>query len=52
MPPFGLPHWRAEGVVAKQRASIDHSSWVKVKCPAWREADRNRGDLFGEARDP
>jgi hypothetical protein len=23
----------------------------KVKCPAWREANRNRGELFGEARD-
>jgi bifunctional non-homologous end joining protein LigD len=43
-----------EGVVAKHRASIYRSgrstSWVKVKCPAWREANRNRGELFGEAR--
>ena len=41
-----------EGVVAKHRASIYRSgrstSWVKVKCPAWREANRNRGELFGE----
>ena len=43
-----------EGVVAKHRASIYRSgrsvSWVKVKCPAWREANRNRGELFGETR--
>lgn len=41
-----------EGMVAKHRASIYRSgrstSWVKVKCPAWREANRNRGELFGE----
>jgi bifunctional non-homologous end joining protein LigD len=44
-----------EGVVAKHRAGIYRSgrstSWVKVKCPAWREANRNRGELFGEARE-
>jgi bifunctional non-homologous end joining protein LigD len=44
-----------EGVVAKHRASIYRSgratSWVKAKCPPWREANRNRGDLFGETRD-
>ena len=43
-----------EGVVAKHRASIYRSgrstSWVKVKCPAWREANRNRDELFGEGR--
>ena len=43
-----------EGVVAKHRASIYRSgrsvSWVKVKCPAWREANRNRGELFGESK--
>jgi len=43
-----------EGVLAKQRASIYRSgrstSWVKVKCPAWREANRNRGKLFGESQ--
>jgi bifunctional non-homologous end joining protein LigD len=43
-----------EGVVAKHRASVYRSgrstSWVKVKCPAWREANRNRGELFGESR--
>jgi bifunctional non-homologous end joining protein LigD len=40
-----------EGVDAKHRASIYRSgrttSWVKVKCLAWREANRNRGELFG-----
>jgi bifunctional non-homologous end joining protein LigD len=44
---------RLEGVVAKHRASIYRSgrstSWVKVKCPAWREANRSRGVLFGES---
>jgi bifunctional non-homologous end joining protein LigD len=44
-----------EGVVAKHRASIYRSgrstSWVKVKCPAWQEANRDRGRrLFGESR--
>jgi bifunctional non-homologous end joining protein LigD len=41
-----------EGVVAKHKGSIYRSgrstSWVKVKCPAWREANRDRGELFGE----
>jgi bifunctional non-homologous end joining protein LigD len=36
-----------EGVVAKHRASIYRSgrstSWVKVKRPAWRDANRDRG---------
>ena len=44
-----------EGVVAKHRASIYRSgrstSWVKVKCAAWKKANRNRGELFGEARE-
>jgi bifunctional non-homologous end joining protein LigD len=44
-----------EGVVAKHRASIYRSgrstSWIKVKCSAWREANRNRGELFGEISD-
>jgi bifunctional non-homologous end joining protein LigD len=44
-----------EGVVAKHRASIYRSgrstSWIKVKCPTWREANRNRGELLGEAGD-
>jgi bifunctional non-homologous end joining protein LigD len=41
-----------EGVVAKHRQGVYRSgrstSWVKVKCPTWREANRDRGDLFGE----
>ena len=45
---------KLEGVVAKHRASIYRSgrstSWVKVKCPAWKEANRNRGELFGGDR--
>jgi bifunctional non-homologous end joining protein LigD len=46
---------KLEGVVAKHRTSIYRSgrstSWVKVKCPAWKEANRNRGELFGATRD-
>jgi bifunctional non-homologous end joining protein LigD len=41
-----------EGVLAKRGGSIYRSgrstSWIKVKCPGWREANRNRGELFGE----
>jgi ATP-dependent DNA ligase len=36
-----------EGVVAKHKNGIYRSdrstSWIKVKWPAWREANRNRG---------
>jgi bifunctional non-homologous end joining protein LigD len=36
-----------EGVVAKHKASVYRSgratSWVKVKCPAWQDANRDRG---------
>ena len=43
-----------EGVVAKHKNGIYRSGrstgWIKVKCPAWREANRNRGELFGEGR--
>jgi bifunctional non-homologous end joining protein LigD len=44
-----------EGVVAKHKASIYRSgrstSWIKVKCPTWRQANRDRGrGLFGENR--
>jgi bifunctional non-homologous end joining protein LigD len=44
-----------EGVVAKHKASVYRSgrttSWIKVKCPAWREANRDRGQrLFGESQ--
>ena len=24
----------------------DKSEWIKVKCAGWREANKNRGDLF------
>src|SRR6516164_58615 len=46
---------RLEGVVAKHKASVYRSgrttSWIKVKCPAWQEANRDRGQrLFGESR--
>jgi bifunctional non-homologous end joining protein LigD len=41
-----------EGVVAKHKNGIYRSgrstSWVTVKCPAWRKANHNRGELFGE----
>ena len=41
-----------EGVTAKHQGSIYRSgrstSWIKVKCPSWREANRDRGKLFGE----
>jgi ATP-dependent DNA ligase len=44
-----------EGVVAKHRAGIYRSGrstgWIKVKCATWKEANRNRGELFGEARE-
>jgi len=44
-----------EGVVSKHKASVYRSgrttSWIKVKCPAWQEANRDRGQrLFGESR--
>jgi ATP-dependent DNA ligase len=44
-----------EGIVAKHKASVYRSgratSWIKVKCPAWRAANRDRGwRLFGETR--
>jgi len=43
-----------EGVVAKHKASVYRSgrttSWIKVKCPAWQEANRSRGQrLFSES---
>jgi len=40
-----------EGVVAKHKNGIYRSGrstgWIKVKCPTWQEANRNRGALFG-----
>jgi bifunctional non-homologous end joining protein LigD len=43
-----------EGVVAKHRAGIYRAGrstgWIKIKCATWKEANRNRGELFGEGR--
>jgi bifunctional non-homologous end joining protein LigD len=43
-----------EGVVAKHVNGIYRSgrstSWVKVKCPTWRQANRERSRLFGQER--
>jgi bifunctional non-homologous end joining protein LigD len=45
-----------EGVVAKHKHGIYRSGrstgWIKVKCPTWREANRNRSALFGEQISP
>jgi bifunctional non-homologous end joining protein LigD len=39
-----------EGIVSKRRSSPYRSgkqaSWIKVKCQAWREANRDRHKLF------
>ena len=39
-----------EGIVCKERDGVYHSGtksrWVKVKTATWREANRNRGELF------
>jgi len=41
-----------EGVVAKHINSVYRSgpstAWIKVKCPTWREANKNRADLFAQ----
>ena len=41
-----------EGVIAKHKGSVYRSgpstSWIKVKTSSWREANRERGKLFGE----
>jgi bifunctional non-homologous end joining protein LigD len=41
-----------QGVVAKHKAGIYRSgrstSWIEVKCPAWRDASRRRDERFGE----
>ena len=42
-----------EGIVSKRRNGSYHASrcdWVKVKTPEWKEANKDRGDLFGEER--
>ena len=45
-----------EGVVSKRRASGYTSGlsrhWVKVKCPNWRRANADRGQLFEALRKP
>ena len=42
-----------EGIVSKRRDSLyrsgKSSAWIKVKCAAWREANRNRHELFERA---
>jgi ATP-dependent DNA ligase len=39
-----------KGIVSKRQdfpyRSGDQSEWIKVKCAAWREANRNRHELF------
>jgi bifunctional non-homologous end joining protein LigD len=43
-----------EGVIAKHINSIyrsgPSSAWIKVKCPTWREANKNRADVFKKHR--
>jgi bifunctional non-homologous end joining protein LigD len=43
-----------EGVIAKHVNSIyrsgPSSAWIKVKCDAWREANKNRADVFKKHR--
>jgi bifunctional non-homologous end joining protein LigD len=42
-----------EGIVSKRRDSLyragKSSAWIKVKCAAWREANRDRHELFERA---
>ena len=43
-----------EGIVCKERDGVYYSGsksrWVKVKTATWREANRNRGELFDKKR--
>jgi bifunctional non-homologous end joining protein LigD len=43
-----------EGVIAKHINSVyrsgPSSAWIKVKCPTWREANKNRADVFNKHR--
>lgn len=43
-----------EGIVSKRRDSLyrsgKSSAWIKVKCAAWRQANRDRHELFERAR--
>jgi hypothetical protein len=47
-PPGRRGRYHKNGIYRSGRST----SWVEVKCPAWREANRNRGELFGEALSP
>ena len=44
-----------EGIVSKRKAAPYRSGkcdWIKVKTSAWREAHKNRGELFNQERPP
>jgi ATP-dependent DNA ligase len=44
---------RLEGIVSRRRTGSYHAArcdWVKVKTPEWKEANKDRGELFGEER--
>jgi bifunctional non-homologous end joining protein LigD len=45
---------KLEGIVSKRTdqpyVSGKNRGWIKVKCHAWREANRDRGELFNKAR--
>ena len=49
-----LDERQLEGIVSKRSdqpyVSGKNRGWIKVKCQAWREANRNRGELFGKGR--
>lgn len=49
-----LDERQLEGIVSKRSdqpyVSGKNRGWIKVKCHAWREANRNRGELFGKGR--
>ena len=44
---------RLEGIVSKKKDApyrSGHCDWIKVKCAQWREANQDRGELFGAGR--
>jgi ATP-dependent DNA ligase len=45
-----------EGVVSKRKsapyASGSRPEWVKVKSPTWRQANKDRGELFRQDAEP
>jgi bifunctional non-homologous end joining protein LigD len=49
-----LDERQLEGIVSKRSdqpyVSGKNRGWIKVKCHAWREANRDRGELFGKGR--